>query len=73
MRRLGDYSNKRKMNEFNGVTLVETSHFAIKIVFYCNILFGRRFLCVLKPCSIFYIEMLNPSLVTETLHTITAR
>ena len=57
------------------VTLVETPHFAVKIVFYCNILFGRRrrLFFVVKSCTIFYIEILNLSLVTERLHTITAR
>jgi len=42
MHKRGNYCNKRphKMNEFNGMALVETPHFEIKIVFYCNILFG---------------------------------
>jgi hypothetical protein len=44
MQRRGNYCNKRphNVNEFNGMTLVETPHFAIKIVFNCNILLGRR-------------------------------
>jgi hypothetical protein len=33
---------QHKMNEFSGLTLVETSHFEIKIVFYWYILVGRR-------------------------------
>jgi hypothetical protein len=44
MQSRGNYSNKQqqKVNEFNGLTLVEISHFEIKIVFYWYILVDRR-------------------------------
>jgi hypothetical protein len=48
MQRHGNYCNKQphKMNEFSGMTHDETSHFAIKTVFYCTLL-SIVFYCIL--------------------------
>ena len=60
------------MNELNAMTFSEISHFAIKIacyfiviIFLVDVGVGRTFYDV-KPCTTFYIEILNPPLVTES-------